>query len=631
MKRFPITLLFVVVVVGFIAYDIYTNPISDEIAITEEENSSFAVEYTYAEIIPHFTATMRINKDGTVRVEEEVVYDFGSTERHGIFREIPRTSVSGTSGHLVISDITLHQIDDAVENLPYITEGEGKDSGPRNPWIEFIFGSFFWYDGPSPVEIKIGDPDKTITGEHTYRYSYTVERALGYFDDRDELYWNVTGNGWNAPIEEATGTVVLPGVFSKEELNIATYCGVFEDTTSCGETEIGTDPETGNTTVTAHLTQYEGDFAAANGMTVAVGFPKGVVPDERLQYPSWLPYLSYWYIPSSILLALFLSRRQIQYYLKRRRFYKDNTTVVEYDADELTALEASVLMHGGKKNRALSAEIIWLATHGYLIIERIENDALTDKQYTYKRTEKDSSALPPYTRKLLDGIADKTSADLKNSFYMTASEVGRDVREALIERGYIVPRVNRLTSRRFSASPAGALVALFIFLAINPGVFVYFLFGLHIGLFYAGTMLSLAVSVLIFGGGDRLTEEGLRKERMLQGLKRYIDTAEDERITFHNAPDKNPETFEKLLPYAMIFGLEEDWAKAFEGIYTTPPSWYHGSSFEAGSFTATNFASSVSSFSTITTSSLTSSPSSSGSSGGGSSGGGGGGGGGGSW
>lgn len=639
MKRHVFAMFIVLVFGGFMAFDFYSAFTSQDTAALDEfeaalESESFNIEYV--ETIPEFTSTMRIQKDGKVRIEEEIVYDFGQAEKHGIYREIPRTSVIGTPGHLKISDIVLHQIDDETENLPYTTWGEGKDTGRRNPWIEYILGSFLWYEGPSSVEIKIGDPDKTITGAHTYRYSYTVERALGYFDDRDELYWNVTGNGWNAPIERATGIMVLPGVFREDQLHIATYCGILDDTTSCGDTEIGTDPETGNTTVTARLGEYKGEFehfASANGMTIAVGFPKGVVPDEGIVYPAWLPYLAYWYIPASILLALYLYRRQIRYYLNRRRFYRDNTVVVEYDADELTALEASMLMFGGKKNRALSAEIIWLATHGYIIIEHIESDSLGAKEYSYKRTEKNASGLPAYTLALLEGISNRTTTELENSFYVTAQGVVRDVCQSLTDRGYLESRMKLFNKLRVTPPPAGSLVVLFCFLAINPGFFIYFIFGLHVGLLFAGTMLSLAVSALVFGGGERLTEKGLHKERMLRGLKQYIDTAEDERIKFHNAPDKNPETFEKLLPYAMIFGLERDWAKAFEGIYTTPPTWYHGSQFEVGSFNATNFASSVSSFSTTTTSALTSSPSGSsgGSSGGGSSGGGGGGGGGGSW
>ncbi|KKT22394.1 MAG: hypothetical protein UW07_C0037G0011, partial [Candidatus Nomurabacteria bacterium GW2011_GWF2_43_8] len=113
------------------------------------------------------------------------------------------------------------------------------------------------------------------------------------------------------------------------------------------------------------------------------------------------------------------------------------------------------------------------------------------------------------------------------------------------------------------------------------------------------------------------------------GLKDYLQIAEKDRLLFHNAPEKKPEVFEKLLPYAMALGVADIWAKEFEGIYMAPPNWYVGSGNAA--FSAMAFNHSLSNFSSYTSSSLSSSSSGSGSGGGGSSGGGGGGGGGGGW
>jgi uncharacterized membrane protein YgcG len=118
----------------------------------------------------------------------------------------------------------------------------------------------------------------------------------------------------------------------------------------------------------------------------------------------------------------------------------------------------------------------------------------------------------------------------------------------------------------------------------------------------------------------------------LDGLKLYLGVAEKDRLAFHNAPEKNPQLFEKLLPYAIALGVEEAWAAAFKDILSQPPDWYHGSD----TFSASAFASSMHSFSTSAAASVASFPQSSGtgssgSGGGGSSGGGGGGGGGGSW
>ncbi|OHA78477.1 MAG: hypothetical protein A2V96_02460 [Candidatus Yonathbacteria bacterium RBG_16_43_6] len=113
-------------------------------------------------------------------------------------------------------------------------------------------------------------------------------------------------------------------------------------------------------------------------------------------------------------------------------------------------------------------------------------------------------------------------------------------------------------------------------------------------------------------------------------MKDYLQIAEKDRLQFHNAPEKKPEIFEKLLPYAMVLGVSDIWAKEFEGIYTVPPSWYSGPS--EGAFSAVAFSKIADNFNTFAENYMLATPRRSGGSGGsGFSGGGGGGGGGGSW
>ncbi len=101
----------------------------------------------------------------------------------------------------------------------------------------------------------------------------------------------------------------------------------------------------------------------------------------------------------------------------------------------------------------------------------------------------------------------------------------------------------------------------------------------------------------------------------------YLETAERYRLE-----NLTPETFEKFLPYAIIFGVEKNWGKAFAGMEMAPPNWYVGSAVSSGGFSAPSFSSS---FSASFASSSTSSGGGGASGGGGSAGGGGGGGGGG--
>ena len=124
------------------------------------------------------------------------------------------------------------------------------------------------------------------------------------------------------------------------------------------------------------------------------------------------------------------------------------------------------------------------------------------------------------------------------------------------------------------------------------------------------------------------SKKGVLAKEYLLGLKEYLQIAEKDRLNFHNAPEKKPEIFEALLPYAMIFGVVEIWAKEFQGIYNSQPNWYESKS---NNFNAVSFGREMAVFSAMSTRSLSSSPAGSGSGGGGFSGGGGGGGGGSSW
>ena len=139
------------------------------------------------EQIQNFDTQIIINQDGTIGVEERITYDFGSLEKHGIYRNIPyiKTNKEGKKFKL------------EFENFSVTDE-----TGSRYKYDKSV--------SSGKINLKIGDADKTITGVHNYIIRYRVSGALTYFSDHDELYWNVTGNGWPVPIEQARATVTSP-------------------------------------------------------------------------------------------------------------------------------------------------------------------------------------------------------------------------------------------------------------------------------------------------------------------------------------------------------------------------------------------------------------------------------------
>lgn len=113
------------------------------------------------------------------------------------------------------------------------------------------------------------------------------------------------------------------------------------------------------------------------------------------------------------------------------------------------------------------------------------------------------------------------------------------------------------------------------------------------------------------------------------GFQGFLNRAEKDRL--ERMGDKN--LFFKFLPYAIALDVEDNWAKALEGIYQEPPQWYR-SSRGFGTFSPYGFTRSLNSVTSSLASAMFSSPRGSGRGGlggGGSSGGGFGGGGGESW
>ncbi|KKT01121.1 MAG: hypothetical protein UV76_C0002G0034 [Candidatus Nomurabacteria bacterium GW2011_GWA2_43_15] len=514
------------------------------------------------EAIWNFDSDIIVNTDNSIDVTETIVYDTGPLERHGIYRDIYQYSSVGYK-------MKIESVEVADENgQPYIfsTAEEGKN-----------------------FRIKIGDPDKTFTGQKTYVIKYHATKAVAQFKDFDEIYWNATGNEWPMPIYEANASVLLSSTRMHYEiekvLQSACYFGP-KGSPKHLKTNFGHSTGSNLDWLDCSIPFEDKDggmefreisLGVNEGLTIAVGFKKGfVAPYSKVDRIS--DYFGL-LVTGALFLIIFFSI--FLYWYKKGRDPKGTGVIVpQYDVpDNLTPLEVAGIMskRAGAKN--ISSEIIYLAEQGYLKINEIPKNILgifKSKDYELLKL-KDFSGLPNiFDQKLLNSLFGENSSSvklssLKNKFYGEAKVMMNAVSDALLNKGYY---------RNFGIFPARS-------------------------------------------------EKGVTAKEYLLGLKDYLQIAEKDRLLFHNAPEKKPEVFEKLLPYAMALGVADIWAKEFEGIYMAPPNWYVGSGNAA--FSAMAFNHSLSNFSSYTSSSLSSSSSGSGSGGGGSSGGGGGGGGGGGW
>ncbi|MFA6391387.1 MAG: DUF2207 domain-containing protein [Patescibacteria group bacterium] len=542
------------------------------------------------ENVTDFSAQIEIHDDSSFSVTETILYDFADQQRHGIFRYIPISyKARGGNYNIRISDISV--TNEAGQSYNYETSYPGKN-----------------------IELKIGDADILITGRHTYIISYTIEKAINYFEDWDELYWNATGNGWEIPIDSAKVKVIFPNSFSEDKLQIKCFAGSDGTDYECDES-----PE--KTVINGTVSDVSfgtNNLFAYEGMTIVVGFPKGLVQEPTASDK----FIEYFRDNGILLLPLLVLSLMI--YLWRAKGRDPNgkgTIIAQYDApDNITAAEVGTIIDEKVQLKDISSQIIQFAVNGNLKI--VKGEGKTD--YSFLRLTEADVLKTEFEKSLFTGIfGDKNSvklSELKNKFYKVYSDITSKLYKETVNKNYFAknPRNVRLAYN-------GLGVTLFL-----VGFFVGFL-----GAFYSLSFIISGIIVLIFSMFmPSKTIKGVQAREHILGLKTYLSVAEKDRIKFHNAPEKNPEQFDKLLPYAMVLGVEKQWANQFSDIYNKQPSWYEG---PAGSnFTTLYLISSLNSFQTSTNSALVSRPSSasgggSGFSGGGFSGGGFGGGGGGSW
>lgn len=252
---------------------------------------------------------------------------------------------------------------------------------------------------------------------------------------------------------------------------------------------------------------------------------------------------------------------------------------------------------------------------------------MTRREYLFHRLAPPAEPreLEPHETRVLDGLFEDGPSvelsDLDNEFYRHLPKIRDGIFGRLVERGLYRSRPDRVKERwSIAAVVLGGLVLGFgatlgaRWFELGPLPFV----------------VAALVSGLIVAGFGRVmparTVEGARSLERVMGFEEFLRRVDGERM---QRVVKTPEMFEQLLPFAMAFGVERRWAKAFQDIYREPPTWYVGG--RNGPFDLSGFSSRLGDLSTRTGQVMSSSPRSSGGSGfsGGSSGGGSGGGGGG--
>lgn len=548
----------------------------------------------YAESITSFVSDITLKKDGSMSVTETIVYDFGTEQRHGIFRYIPKNhqqeATSWYKDRYLEIAVDSIKMDGSV--APYEIEQQNDN-----------------------VFIRIGDPGVTISSVHTYEISYQVIGGLSYTDAAAELYWNVSGDEWEVPIDRAEALVHAPQNLLLPER--ACYVGALGSTERCQS-----EPSDNDT-----IRFTAANLAPGEGMTIAQSLDSHAVSYVVLERIVWvIPWIILaivWFIG----LGIFLYRYAVT--------HKTHASIIPHyePYQDIKPMYVGLLFDGRLDSRDISAGIIYLAEQGFFKIKKTSKKALfifevDDYEITLLRGYHELTS--DFQRKLftllfnksdsvkktvsLKALSKNTAEQKKN--YKILQSLKSAAHQDLITRGYFEHTLKNI----FTVSIGFSVILIAIV------TFSYF-FGIHPTILIIPSAIILFLSVIGFALiYRRRTKKGYEALDHLKGFKLFLSVTDKERFSFHNAPEKNPEQFMKYLPYAIAFGVEEKWALVFKDITIQNPSWYDSGS--ASQFSAVQLTTSLNAFGTMFTHS---SGSASASSGGGFSGGGGGGGGGGSW
>jgi uncharacterized membrane protein len=537
--------------------------------------------------IEKFSSEIVVAPNGSIDVTEVITVRFIGGPWHGLYRSIP------------VEYVTPQQLNYSL----FLTVKNIADSDGNK--LKFEASRERHY---RKLKIFVPNADNST---HTISIEYTVSDALRFFEDHDELYWNITGDEWDVPIQTADARIILPEGTTNIRANV--FTGSFRSTAHDADVEI---VGNGVEVRTRDPLRYH------EGLTVAVAFDKGFVHEPTAFDKFSLFVRSNW--PLGLPFVVFA----IMFYLwwTQGRDPRLRPIAAQYEPpDQLTPGEAGTLVDNSADMRDITSSIVDLAVRGYMVIEEHQKDRMLglvhDKDYNFvlKKERSEWATLKPHEQVLLNGfftmgtVGESVSmSSLENRFYKNLPDIKSRIFESLVTHGYYRRRPD---SVRASYIGVGVVIGL---LSIWGGTGIASSMGMAPLTFIIAGALS---AVIICGFGCFMpahTEQGARALEGVLGFEDFLNHVESDRF---NRTIKTPQMFEKFLPFAMALGVEKNWSKAFQGIMTQPPDWYRGS--YGPNFYPMMFTNDLSTMSSRASSVMASAPRSSGGSGFGGGGGGG--------
>lgn len=586
--------------------------------------STLSSAYSTEKILD-YTSEIYINEDATMIVEETIeVYAAGNEIKRGIYRDFPTKYKDKNGNSFNVEFEVLEVLKDGKKEKYSI---EKKSNG---------------------VRVYVGDSSKTLTpGYYTYTIKYETNRQIGYFEDHDELYWNVTGNGWSFSIDEVNAIVHLPEDTDMTEVDFEAYTGEQGSKEKNYTASINKYDNTVTFTTTSKLSSEE-------GLTIVVGFEKGLVHE-----PTFSEKLEYFCNDNKgVLIGLVGVVILVIYcYITWAKYGKDpkkDVIIPRYNPPEgLSPAEVKYIDTMGKYDKVFEASLLNLAVKGYIKIENEEKKVFgikTNKMTLIKTDKTLGNDLSEDEQSIYESLPSVAKLEYSSSLQYSLELMQNRQKKFL--KGKMSKKMYSKNSKNIAISIVLSIIIMIIAFIFSDNSAMSFMIAPFMTIwlsiwtvgvvallrnkngakkivnilfaipFLIGELVGIGVLISSVGTGIALlilllviinvvygylikayTEEGRRIKDEIEGFKLFIKTASEDEIMV-----QTPETFDKYFPYAYVLGLENEWAKKFENLlakYQYEPNWctgmYVGTSFDVGTFTrdfSSNFNSSISSAST---------------------------------
>lgn len=527
-----------------------------------------------------------VHENNSVSVTETLNVNFYE-QRHGIYRAIPLTMYVGGK----VADL-----DDTLLYRNYVTD------------VNVDGYNFDVEEEDDYCYIKIGSEDKYVDGNQKYEISYTYTMPDDRLDTTDFLFYSVLGDKTGTAINNFKFNVKFDKALPEKSRN---NLKIFSGSGGTEENSLGVEYKVSEKSISGEAN----DIPPYCAVTLFTKLKQGYFTGTKTVSP----------IPMLIFLTLLLLAVLVTIVLAlKTKHYEPVQTVEFYPPDGISSAEVGTIIDEKVDDIDLMSLIPWWAQKGYITIEET-GEKRKKHLILHKKNELPQNA-PDYQKNLFSAFFAESSdcdlRDLKLSFakrFTSAKDAlnGLYSGEKSLSVGYgkailmtVLISISLFLSLAFSSVIStfeNLILAVFatlpVFLfglmttyglrkgfkklsgKILYGFISIVLFAISIALTYSCSIncvlpmylpfiaLGLATAGIIFS--TRIiadTEYRVQMLGKLLGLKNFIETAELDRLRMMT--EENPYYYYDILPYAMVFGLVDKWAKAFTNIKVDVPYWY---------------------------------------------------------